>query len=133
MTNKIVQYLRWLFVRDNDLITDLKSKIVGVSKLQREYSALIDETPKIYTTIKSFISADEKYYGWVKQLIQSDEYRYTIFDLRENTIREMTACNDASKLLEFNGRLNMLKILDAYLEKGLSEYENKVRGVAEGS
>jgi hypothetical protein len=126
MLIKIKNWLRaWLFADDDRRV---QGRIDDLNALEVQQDRMMATSPKLYTTIEGFKGRDDEFFGWVKQLIESPQYRYLIFDLRENTLREMVGCLDHAKLIDFNGRLNMLLILDAYLSKGLLEHEDKIRG-----
>lgn len=101
----------------------LAGEVADLRRIEEDLRA----APKTYTTIKSFYGHDADFWRWAKEVMVSDEYRYLIFSLRENIIREMVALSDPSKLIECNGRLNMLQILDRYINVGLKEYEDKLQ------
>jgi hypothetical protein len=105
--------------RRRNLIRQLEESLAKVKRLAEDSQ----NQAKTYTTITTFYGRDEEFWTWAKQIHASSQYRYMIFQLRENIIRLMSGEYDSAKLVELNGRLNMLDIIDNYLAKGVSEYE----------
>ena len=105
---------------------ELDERIKLTDKL---YATLQDRLASpIYTTIKTFKTTQELngFWIWVKSLLQTDEYRFMIFSLRENVILEMVGVTDSVKIHELNARLNMLAIIDRFLQTGVEEHESEI-------
>lgn len=102
--------------------------LVDVDKLRCELET-IKKVP-IFTTIRTFRTEEEfgGLWQWVKSTIMTDEYKFIMFILRENTIREMVGVTEAIKIQELNARLNMLAIIDRYLSTEVEQHEIKVFG-----
>jgi hypothetical protein len=112
-----------------DKITE--EKLAAMLRLEELYEERLKYP--VCTTIRVFKGKDDDhaFWQWAKSLIASDEYKFLIFSLRENTIREMVGVSDAAKIIELNARLNMLAIIDKYLETGIEEHGKlQVLGIA---
>lgn len=83
----------------------------------------------IYTTIRGFAGPDgqQKFWPWVKSVISEDEYRYMIFVIRENVIRDLTGATDPSVIARLSARIEMLWIIDQFLHQGVSAYESQIQ------
>jgi len=105
----------------------LAEKIDEVSALYDKYQRLLAVAPVVYTVVRSYNSenGDKVFWPWVKNVLLSEEYKYLIFSMRENVIRELAQTSDPDKMREINGQLKMLQILDAYLTRGLTQYESE--------
>jgi hypothetical protein len=101
--------------------------------LSKEYRNAIDKADTVYTTIRSFRDDPSSYWQWAKSLRDSDQFKFMIFQLRENVIREMVGCYDKDKLLVHVGRMEMLNVLTTYLSAGVNEYETSVSRTKEDS
>lgn len=102
-------------------------QIAEVQRLGLKYDEKMKKNERIYTTIRSFYGNDDAFWGWAKTLVSSDEFKYLLFSIRENAIRELVQCVDNGKLPELNGRIQMVQIIDAYLRKGIEDYEAQVQ------
>jgi hypothetical protein len=115
----------WKFIfnrKINALEIMLRAKIDEVEKMRVEFE---NKAPVVYTTIRSYNSenGDKVFWPWVRSVLVSDEYRYLIFTLRENVIRELTQTSDITSIHEANGQLKMLQMLDTFLTRGLKQYD----------
>jgi hypothetical protein len=111
------------------ILDEVKRKLEETKMLAAQYEKKIADADKIYTTIRTFHSedGDKAFWPWVRSIYVSDEYRYLVFLLRENTIREYTQTTDIVTIHEINGKLKMLSEMDALITQGLRAYEqNKV-------
>lgn len=113
-------------MKEKSLVRALEETVSIAKRLEAELSGKLANADRIYTTIKTFYNQDAAFWPWAKELIVTDQYKYLLFSLRENTIREMVGCTDTQKLIEYNGRLNMIQIFDRYLSTGIKEYEEKL-------
>jgi hypothetical protein len=125
MKNLINRVLKWFASKVKS--AELDAHIAEVKKMQAEYEELLKKNPPVYTTIKTFKGNDNEFWNWCKILSSCDEYRFLLFSIRENCIREIVSCGDAVRLPELNGRLQMIQIIDTYIEKGVAEYEDKLQ------
>lgn len=82
----------------------------------------------VYSTVQTFRGRDSEYYSWIRSFINAPEYGFMMFELRENVVREMVQCRDNRELPKYQGMITMLQIMDAYLEKGLTQYEEAIVG-----
>jgi hypothetical protein len=111
--------------RQNYLSGVLENTIKSVDELRKEADEKLKRAEVIYTTVRSFASenGEKLFWPWVRAVLVSDEYKYLIFFLRENTIRELVQTSDVNMIHEINGRLKMLQILDTFLAQGLTQYD----------
>ena len=108
-----------------DLEQLLIKKINDVLDIESKYDKKMSTAPVVYTMVRSYNSetGDKVFWPWVKNVLMSEEYKYLLFTMRENVIREMVQASDPAKMHEISGQLKMLQILDAYLARGLTQYE----------
>jgi hypothetical protein len=123
--NIFKKFFAW--ISSNSKTRELDIHLAEVRKMQLEYEDLLKKNPAIYTTIKTFRGLDDQFWGWLKTLEASDEYRFLIFTLRENAIGEIVANKGDSNIHELIGRLQMVRIIDNYIQQGLRQYEDKLR------
>ena len=131
MKKTFLKILYWFVSKIKTLVLDMQLQEVKI--LHGKYEDRLKKKDNIYTTIKSFYGDDDVFWKWANSLVSSDEFKYLLFCLRENAIRDLVHCADNSKLLEKNGRIQMLEIMDAYLRKGIQEYEAQVQRTKENS
>jgi hypothetical protein len=131
MINKIKTFFVNLFKVFSDtkkygeVIETLKTEVSKVKALELALQNKINKAEQIHTTIRTFYgeNGDKEFWPWAKRLVASDEYKYLLFFLRENTIREYTQTSAPATMIEINGKLKMLAELDIYLNRGIEEYE----------
>jgi hypothetical protein len=102
-------------------------QIREVEMLAAKFAVRLEKNETTYTTIRSFYRDDDAFWGWAKALVSSDEFKYLIFSVRENAIRELVQCTDNSKLMELTGRIQMVQIFAAYLRTGIEQYEAEIQ------
>lgn len=104
----------------------LQGKVAAVESMREQYETMISKAEKIYTPVRSFNSeaGDKLFWPWVKVLLSSEEYKYLIFSMRENVIRELVQASDVNAIHDLSGRLKMLQIIDNFLTTGLIHYDN---------
>jgi hypothetical protein len=110
-----------------EIVEMLETELERTKALAETYEAKIEKADHVYTTIKSFSheDGDKIFWPWVRQLISSDEYRYLIFLMRENTIREYTITENPIVISEINGKIKMLGEICIFLTQGLKAYDAK--------
>jgi hypothetical protein len=111
----------------------INDKLKELRLIEKALNDKIATTQPIYTTIKPFNGMNTDYYGWVCSLLSSDEYKFFVFDLRENVIREMVGQTDEKELLKASGRLDMLNAIGNYFLRYKHEYEDSIQRHKEGS
>ena len=119
--------MSWLF----NLL--FRSRVEELKRIEEALTAKLEAQNTVYTTIRSFKGLNKEYYGWVCEVLSRDEYPYLLFDLRENVIREMSIVDDKEKSSRFLGRLDMLNVIDNYLNTYKREYENSIRRNSENT
>jgi hypothetical protein len=114
---------QWL--RSGRLAKILENQIADVKNIKRDYESRLAKLDVIYTTVRSFNgeSGDKIFWPWARSVLLSEEYRYLIFIMRENVIRELTQTSDIIRIHELNGQLKMLQIMDTFLTRGLAQYD----------
>lgn len=125
MINRLI---KWLF---GGLIERKATEIVDkqlqeLRLIENQFEELSKRTPRTYTTIRSFSGHNAEYYTWVNSVLNSEEYRYFIFDLRENIIREMIGMKDEKDLLKKTGQLETINVIGNYLIRYKTEYEDTI-------
>jgi hypothetical protein len=105
----------------------LEKHIDKAKVIEQSLNEKLTSNIPIFTTVRSFNSenGDKAFWPWVRALLTSDEYKYLLFCLRENTIRDLTMATNIDLIHEINGRLKMLQMLDMYLTQGLTQYDNE--------
>ena len=101
-----------------------------IDELNRIEQALNDKIAKVnttYTTVKSFRGMDKTYYSWLCVILERDEYRYMLFDIRENILREMAGRSDKDQVMRDLGRLDTIGIIDNYIKRYKAEFEEWCR------
>ena len=106
----------------------LSNRFKQLQEIESALTKRIDEIQTVYTTIKTFTGMNTEYYGWVTRLLDSEEYKFMMFDLRENIIRETIGSKDENDMLRNAGRLDMINVIGNYLVRYKKEYEEKVLG-----
>ena len=104
----------------------LVSQITKVKKLAADYEKKIAASDVVYTTVAQTFNSEngEKvFWPWVRSVLISDEYKFLIFTMRENVIRELSQTSDVTRIHEINGQLKMLLIIDSFLSRGLTQYD----------
>lgn len=117
--------VKWIKTAEADRV------LADARRLADDYQKAIDKADHVYTTIRSFRDEPAAYWQWAKAVLDSDQFRFLVFQLRENIIREMSGCYDKDKLIAQLGRMEMLHIISNYLRSGIDEYENSIRRTKE--
>lgn len=104
-----------------------KKELKQLRELEAKLDSKLREQEIVYTTIKTHKGIDREYYSWVCNTLASEEYRFCLFDIRENIIREMAGIEDKEKAVRFLGRLDMVNIIENYLRGYKNEYEAALR------
>ncbi|MBN1294372.1 MAG: hypothetical protein JXB48_21225 [Candidatus Latescibacteria bacterium] len=111
----MIQWLRNLLFR---------GKVIELKEIENKLLEAISREKTVYTTIRSFKGMNQEYYSWVSTLISTEQYKFLLFDLRENVIREMTNDKNIQRCL---GRIDMISIIDNYLKTYKRDYEEEFR------
>jgi len=82
----------------------------------------------IYTTTPVFITdADQKqFWAWAQMVICTNEYRWLMFYFRESIIDELIGKTEPAVVMELHARMNMLAIINRYLQECVKKYEASV-------
>lgn len=123
--------LYWIVKKIKTPVLDLQ--IYEVKILAAKYAERLAKNDPIYTTVRSFYNNEDAFWGWAKALVSSDEFKFLLFSVRENAIRELVQCSDNARLPELNGRIQMVQIFDAYLRKGIDEHEAEIQRIKANS
>jgi hypothetical protein len=102
-------------------------KIEELNRIEKALNDKLSEVNTVYTTIKIFSGIDTSYYSWLCGILKSEEYRYLLFDLRENVLRDMVSTSDKEQIMRNMGRLDMIGIIDNYINRYKIDYENSIR------
>ena len=113
--------------KQKQLTALLERKMTEVNDMRITLDKKISAAEVVYTPVKSFNSeaGDKLFWPWAKELLTSEQYKYLIFFMRANNIRELVQTSDVNMVHELNGRLKMLQIIDNFLTTGLTQYDNE--------
>jgi hypothetical protein len=108
-----------------ELSMSLQKNIEMARGIIAEHERKAKDAQIIYTPVKNYNSSngDKIFWPWVRSVLVSEEYKYLIFVMRENTIRELAETSDIVRIHEANGQLKMLAMIDSYLNRGLAQYD----------
>lgn len=120
MINKI---RNWLF-RDYHKLMD--ERVEELKAIESAFEQKKAQIVPVYTTIRAMQGTNAEYYGWTCALLASDEFKYFLFDLRENILRELVGMEDSTKIQRHIGRLEMINVVENYLKRLKLEYEDKI-------
>jgi len=119
----IINAVKSYFARRFMLRKLLESKLREVEKMEVAYNEKLARCETVYTTVQTYNGKERNtvFWAWVRSVLVSDEYKFLMFSLRESTIRELAQCSDTSRIIEINGQLKMLQVIDNYLTRGLAQ------------